>query len=64
MATVFVVYTWPGGGTLTAGVRAKINNPEALAVMRIETKRLFDEALGALVAVDHVAADEAPEPTN
>lgn len=60
MAAVQVVYTWPEGGTLSVLVRAKVRNPEALADMRIEAKRLWHEALMEMRA-DEVRAVEAPE---
>jgi hypothetical protein len=56
MATVQVVYIWPGGGQLVTTVRASAKNVEALADMRIEAKRLFAESLASLVAVDVEAA--------
>ena len=56
MAVVKVTYTWPGGGTLTVSTRAKVTTPEALTDMRIETKRLWHEALAELESVDGQAA--------
>ena len=60
MAVVQVQYTWPGGGTLTVAVHAKVNNPEALTQVRIEAKRLWHEALIELEDAD-TQADGAGE---
>jgi len=56
MASVKAVYRWPDGGKLRVKVKAKALNVEALADMRIETKRLFADGLASLVAVDEQAA--------
>jgi hypothetical protein len=61
MATVQVVYTWPGGGQLVTTVRASAKNVEALADMRIEAKRLFAESLASLVAVDAIDEQAVPD---